>query len=809
MLCNALWYVTNHIDTINIASRHKKEVMSFPSCYEKYKDLNDTKRKKIKRTNMSSEQLDSHSQALYSLLMKPVMKSSPSWWKAHDDIKTLANCLNAYKEYLNQQLQTVQTNHELNHPVRTVGKYTTVEHREKATFGMKEKYNLLNEALLSKEPGTLLLFDEKVHVASQFENNMQRHRFLEELQLTVPIDILRFCPGSSVITTVGLVQVNADRAEPQKLIDGARLVLQHRDVLKEFHTRAQKRAFKAKLENIVKISPMVVNFIYKELSLDATKANHPDTQERLRLIFLGEKGLVADLRNLNTGRPSGCYDQFFTKLSEIVEEVTAADERRQGTAHLSEWLSLSDLIDRTKEKCPENTPIPSKSLVRLQFAPRNPFARTAWNFTSKIDVQYKIQRRQLRLDHPDQHYCNALLKYVKKRAIQLKAENVNMDLFFCDDKAKVKVGEPGFAISSGVRGRVTIAPTGTTLVAGDHDMNKVSLTPSVTLQADIPQTVEESFVRGQVQVTVNDSVFEVSNPFRHAASLVRIMEGKDNNIMILYTDGGVDHRNTIQSVQCSAICMFKELNLDMLILARCAPGQSWRNPAERIMSLLNLGLQNCSLERERLNDDFEHLLKKCGSMADIRAEASKKPELKAAFKESVEPVQSLIRNRFARLKLKEKPVQISDPITDIEIDTLQRHLRELFPELDLTKLVRSHTDKINSYKTWKEAHCRERQYVFQIRKCGNPDCCLPSDLSEENLYWLPDPVLRDDEHYKTYEEVNGTETSEKDRPTFKVVNRALSKPKKSRRAEHNEHVPVSFLIQVKYINCIHTFFKLC
>jgi hypothetical protein len=56
---------------------------------------------------------------------------------------------------------------------------------------------------------------------------------------------------------------------------------------------------------------------------------------------------------------------------------------------------------------------------------------------------------------------------------------------------------------------------------------------------------------------------------------------------------------TQSSVQGAAICIFKELNLDMLILARCAPGHSWRNPAERIMSLLNIGLQNCALERER------------------------------------------------------------------------------------------------------------------------------------------------------------------------------------------------------------------
>lgn len=40
-------------------------------------------------------------------------------------------------------------------------------------------------------------------------------------------------------------------------------------------------------------------------------------------------------------------------MSQIVEEVTAADDRRQGNA------SLNDLLERTKDKCPENTQIPS------------------------------------------------------------------------------------------------------------------------------------------------------------------------------------------------------------------------------------------------------------------------------------------------------------------------------------------------------------------------------------------------------------------------------------------------------------------
>ena len=99
----------------------------------------------------------------------------------------------------------------------------------------------------------------------------------------------------------------------------------------------------------------------------------------------------------------------------------------------------------------------------------------------------------------------------------------NVAMFACDDKAKIPIGEPGFAVSTGVRGKQTIVPTSTTLVAGDHDMTKSSLTPSVSLQCEIPDNSEQSFVRGKVQLIVNDSVFQSSNPFRHAATLVLLL----------------------------------------------------------------------------------------------------------------------------------------------------------------------------------------------------------------------------------------------------------------------------------------------
>ena len=259
---------------------------------------------------------------------------------------------------------------------------------------------------------------------------------------------------------------------------------------------------------------------------------------------------------------------------------------------MSQILSLKDLINQTVEKCPEGTEIPSAALVRLQFSPRNPYAHSAMNFTSKIQVQYKIQRRQLRLSHPDDHYCNALFKYLKSLAVRIQPDCC---LFFCDDKAN---REPGVAISTGVRGKLTLAPTTTTISAASHDLHhKASLTSSVYMNCAIPESTDKSFYRGKVTVIGKDSVTQQSNPLRHACALVKAIGKLETkpSVLLKLSGGGADHCCNLEYAKSSAICIFKELDLDFYVAARCAPGQSWTNPAERVMSLLNIGLQNCAV----------------------------------------------------------------------------------------------------------------------------------------------------------------------------------------------------------------------
>lgn len=62
---------------------------------------------------------------------------------------------------------------------------------------------------------------------------------------------------------------------------------------------------------------------------------------------------------------------------------------------------------------------------------------------------------------------------------------------------------------------------------------------------------------------------------------------------------------------------------------------------------------------------------------------------------------------------------------------------------------------------------------LQIKKCCKADCAYctlnPPRLSQEifkDLHFLPDPVLNEDGAYKSFEDIYGTPTTDKDRPSL-------------------------------------------
>ena len=104
-------------------------MLPIPQAFADYVGYNNLKRKKPKSQPMTATELNSHGQALFSLLLKPVVNSSSSWKIMALEIQKLGESLLSYKEHLNDQLKVQTTNQELDHPVRTIGEHATLEHR--------------------------------------------------------------------------------------------------------------------------------------------------------------------------------------------------------------------------------------------------------------------------------------------------------------------------------------------------------------------------------------------------------------------------------------------------------------------------------------------------------------------------------------------------------------------------------------------------------------------------------------------------------------------------------------------------------
>lgn len=125
-----------------------------------------------------------------------------------------------------------------------------------------------------------------------------------------------------------------------------------------------------------------------------------------------------------------------------------------------------------------------------------------------------------------------------------------------DDKHTVKVGEPNCPVAAVERGKQVLVSHTISLQVADHDFTKFSMTPSVCFFVNIPENITDSFYTGDVYVGLKENAFQPSSPIRHMTELNNILTGmSEKPILLLYTDGGPDHRLTYTTVQVSLIAL--------------------------------------------------------------------------------------------------------------------------------------------------------------------------------------------------------------------------------------------------------------
>jgi len=135
-----------------------------------------------------------------------------------------------------------------------------------------------------------------------------------------------------------------------------------------------------------------------------------------------------------------------------------------------------------------------------------------------------------------------------------------------DDKHKVPVGDPGYPVASVEHVKKVLVSVNKPFMVGDHDFTCSTLTSSVALFIEIPESINGSFYHGQVCVRIKNSVFEAST-YRHTTELNNLltMQNDPNPVLLLCTDGGPDHRVNFPSVQLSYIALFLICDLDYLV----------------------------------------------------------------------------------------------------------------------------------------------------------------------------------------------------------------------------------------------------
>ena len=203
------------------------------------------------------------------------------------------------------------------------------------------------------------------------------------------------------------------------------------------------------------------------------------------------------------------------------------------------------------------------------------------------------------------------------------------------------------------------------------------------------------------------------------------------------------------------LALFKVCNFDILNVGRCAPHHSFVNPAEKCMSLLNIGLQDLALERDNVGGTFESRVKSCSTMKSSSKKATECQGLKEVYTSPIEAPIQKVESSFSMLDLKRKQVKIFKPNRDCKelLDTETTIEPTIISEEDILHAM-SKLSKYQQLKDYLEKHMTDSLYMLRFRKCDDMSCC--TKLNDVLPPPVPAPVLGPSkEKYLKFEDTYG------------------------------------------------------
>ena len=683
-MVDAIWYLDPHLAKMIDRGFH------LPDMFKQLTGYNNPETHKHKIPPVSCDTLVEYGAKLERLLEHPWL-SKIQWKDMKGAVTKCADMIHNYADYLKKQNEISKKNHSSETEARNLKDSQEINilaqnHLIKPTF--VARYRKLNEELRLMSDFKSLWLDDFTPTDTR-----ERRYYIDNLSHGVACACVHFrvSRGNNLGTLNFIWRIPKGLSDEELLVRNNVVIQEIMSTIPRYHTRAMRKKFINQCSMLTNnLKPARLRFLYHHLTGDCSSPEHSSQEaidNRIKQAFeLQDPDILIDLRDHNAGK-TGKYDIFFEKTKEYLENVVecAADDRRQDpVSHIAAAISLTDLHQRVSETCPPDTEIPSVQWLYLQFSPKRPSSYSSLQFTGKLDVKFCIQSRQFRKAHPDLHYASALFRYEKEMAIKFR----DVCHFICmDDKHHIKVGEPGNPVAAVDRGKRVLVANGRKVEVSDHDFTKFSIVPSVIFELEVPETIEGSFYRGKVHVGIKDIVQEPSTPIRHATELKTILESKSavQPVLFVYTDGGPDHRLTYLSVQLSYIAIYLALDLDMLVAVRTPPMASWKNPPERIMSILNLALQCVGIMRASMADEFESKIKSANTLKLLRAKAESDKNLAEAMHDSIESVKVLLTQLFQRLKLKDENVSVFPPASTEQQESLWNMLVAFGDPLDVDK----------------------------------------------------------------------------------------------------------------------------
>ena len=198
-------------------------------------------------------------------------------------------------------------------------------------------------------------------------------------------------------------------------------IVEHAKLLiPSYHTRAIRSAMFEKFGRInYRVKLGTLRYFYRDLTGDESASSSTEQLMVVRriqqVLEMEDPDVLPDLRALNLGKKN-MFHTFWEECENFLNEdiCTAVDDRRHSQIrHLARAISVRNLIEQVKQRCPAETMIPSQEWLRLQFWPKTPSAKVSLAYTGRFKVKYMFQQRQWRHSHPDAHYAAAIFRYMR------------------------------------------------------------------------------------------------------------------------------------------------------------------------------------------------------------------------------------------------------------------------------------------------------------------------------------------------------------------------------------------------------------